>query len=38
MYGEDRRLDTSKLPPEPADGWEVTPAYGEPRPPRRYAS
>jgi DNA replication protein DnaC len=38
MYGEDRRLDTSRLPPEPADGWEVTPAYGEPRPPRRYAS
>lgn len=38
MYGEDRRLDTNRLPPGPAAEWDVAPAYGEARPPRRYAS
>ena len=39
MYGEDRRLETTALMPEPAGEWEAAPAYGEPRPrgatPRR---
>jgi DNA replication protein DnaC len=38
MYGEDRRLETNRLPPEPAGDRDVAPAYGEARPPRRYAS
>ena len=38
MYGEDHRLETTVLMPEPAAEWDAAPAYGEPRPPRRYAS
>jgi DNA replication protein DnaC len=37
MFGEDRRLEASFTPPQPALAWDdAPPAYGEPR--RRYAS
>jgi DNA replication protein DnaC len=37
MFGEDRRLEASFIPPEPAVTWDDgPPAYGEPR--RRHAS
>ncbi|HZH24660.1 MAG TPA: ATP-binding protein [Solirubrobacteraceae bacterium] len=38
MFGEDRRLETTTVMPVPAAGWDPAPAYGEPRPPQRFAS
>jgi len=38
MFGEDRRLETTTVMPLPAAGWDPAPAYGEPRPPQRFAS
>jgi DNA replication protein DnaC len=38
MFGEDHRVETTYTLPQPVGEWDAEPAYGEPRPPRRFAS